>query len=74
MKFSDNAERTSLEEVLVIRTSDDMNSREEANSNLWGFKRSLDTKKYLYYIPARDLRIGESIFDLNGNHIAYRTE
>lgn len=74
MKFSDNIERASLEEVFVIRTTEDMNSREEVNSNLWDLKRSLGNKNFIFSIPARDLRIGETIVNWKGNFIAYRTE
>ena len=34
-KFSDNIIRTSLEEVFVIRTFEEMLNREEANSHMW---------------------------------------
>jgi hypothetical protein len=74
MKFSDNIERTSLEEVFVIRTSEEMEAREEYNSNLWDLERENFLKKgnNLYQTVVRDLKIGESIYSKSGKLIAYR--
>ena len=54
MKFSDNIERTNLEEVFVIRKSEEMEAREEYNSNLWDLERRNFLKKgnNIYSIPA----------------------
>ena len=74
MKFSDGIKRNSLDEVYVIRTEKDMNSREESNSNLWDIKRKNLLKKgnNLYQTVVRDVRIGENICNNAGRTIAYR--
>jgi len=82
MKFSDELDRTSLEEVLVKRTEKDMESREEASSDLWDIeeynisKYEVNTKEWLnlYRVPARDVRVGETIRYDAFTFIAYRTE
>ena len=76
MNFSDNIVRTSLEEVLVIRTEQEMNEREESNSNLWDLKRENFPKKgkNLYQTVVRDVKIGEEIRMGNGKSIAYRVD
>jgi len=74
MKFSDNIERTSLEEVFVIRTTEDMHSREEASSDLWDYLKGMGNDYNLYSTPVRDVKIGESIYNSEGNYVAYRTE
>lgn len=76
MRFSDNISRTSLEEVLVIRTSEEMEAREEYNSNLWELEREHFPKKgnNLYQTVVRDVKIGESIYDRNGRFLCYRVE
>ena len=75
MKFSDNIERTSLEEVFVIRTSKEMEAREEYNSNLWDLERENFLKKgnNIYKTVIRDVKIGESIYTKAGKFIAYRS-
>ena len=79
MKFSDNKTRTSLTTVYVRRTKKDMESRDEANSNLWELHKENAKKakglaaEHLYSTPARDVRIGESIYNSAGKEIAYRT-
>jgi hypothetical protein len=39
MKFSDNIIRRNLDVVHVIRTTSEMEAREEFNSNLWDIER-----------------------------------
>lgn len=75
MKFSDNIIRQDLDTVLVIRTEEEMQEREESNSNLWEIERENFLKKgnNIYSIPVRDLKIGESIYDKNGKFISYRS-
>ena len=59
--------------VYVIRTENDMLSREESNSNLWDVEiYDIEKGKNLYRIPIRDLRIGESYFDKKGEYKGYR--
>jgi hypothetical protein len=74
MKFSDNQNRNSLHIVIVIRTAQEMEAREEYNSNLWDLERENFLKKgqNLYSVPARDLKIGESFYTHTGKYIAYR--
>jgi hypothetical protein len=79
MKFSDNIERTNLELVFVERTRKDMESREEINTFLWDVER-FDVKKTnkdgfvcLYKTPCRDVRLGELIYNKQGEAIAYRS-
>jgi len=76
MKFSDNIERTYLEEVYVYRTEQEMESRDEYNSNLWNIqKANIEGKKefHLYKTVVRDLRIGESFYNKAGNvEVSYR--
>lgn len=75
MKFSDNIERTSLDEVFVIRTEKEMEAREEYGSNLWELKRSgLQKGNNIYKTVVRDVKIGENIYNKNGKTIAYRVE
>ena len=82
-KFSHNIIRTSLEEVFVIRTFEEMLNREEASSHMWELARfnifsENATKSYkiksLYKISVRDLKIGENIYTDTGKFIAYRIE
>jgi len=74
MKFSDKIERTSLEEVYVIRTSEEMKAREEYNSNLWDLERENFLKKgnNIYKTVVRDVKISESIYNKKGRYLAYR--
>jgi len=76
MKFSDKIERTALDEVYVIRAEAEMEAREEYNSNLWELEREnfLGKGKNLYKTPARDVKIGESIYSKTVRFIAYRIE
>lgn len=75
MKFSDKIERTSLEEVFVIRTEKEMEAREEYNSNLWELHRSgLQKGKNMYKTVVRDVKVGENIYNKAGKTIAYRVE
>lgn len=76
MKFSDNIERTSLEEVFVIRTKKEMEAREESNSNLWELQRENFLKKgnNLYQTVVRDVKVSESIYNKAGRFVAYRVE
>lgn len=80
MKFSDHIERTNLELVYVLRTRNDMNSREEADALLFDVEKFniKKTKKdgwlNLFSTPVRDVRIGESLYDETGKYITYRTE
>jgi hypothetical protein len=75
MKFSDNIIRNNLDTVFVIRTEQEMQEREEANSNLWELQRENFLKKgnNIYSIPVRDLKIGESIYTKDGKFISYRS-
>jgi hypothetical protein len=75
MKFSDNIIRRNLDVVHVIRTTSEMEAREEFNSNFWDIEReNILNGKNLYSTPARDVKIGESIFTKNAKYIAYRVE
>lgn len=75
MKFSDKIERTSLDEVFVIRTEKEMEAREEYNSNLWELHRSgLQKGHNMYKTVVRDVKVGENIYNKAGKTIAYRVE
>lgn len=75
MKFSDNIIRKNLDIVHVIRTTSEMEAREEYNSNLWDIEReNFLNGKNLYSTPARDVKVGESIYTENAKYIAYRVE
>ena len=76
MNFSDKIQRDSLEEVFVIRTEEEMNLRDESNSNLWNLERENFLKKgnNIYKTVARDVKFGESIYDKFGKYIAYRVD
>jgi hypothetical protein len=73
-KFSDGIIRKQLDIVYVARTNEDMESREEYNSNLWDYERDLPKGLKLYSTPVRDVRIGETIYDKNYRFVAYRSE
>ncbi len=53
--------------VIVKRTYEEMEQREEFSSNLWE-----ELSNGLIKTPARDLKIGESIYDYKGNETGYR--
>ena len=74
MKFSDNTIREPFSEIFVIRTQNEMETRDEYNSNLWDLFRKNFLKKgnNLYRTVARDCKIGESIYTQTGNFVAYR--
>lgn len=75
MRFSDNIIRKCLDVVYVIRTTSEMEAREEYNSNLWNIESENILKgKNLYSTPARDVKIGESIYTRDAKFIAYRVE
>lgn len=75
MKFSDNIERTCLEEVFVIRTEREMEAREEFKSNLWELYRSgLKRGNNMYKTVVRDVKLGENIYNRACRIIAYRVE
>ena len=74
MKFSDKIERTSLDEVFVIRTEKEMEAREEYNSNLWELHSVLQKGYNLYQTVVRDVKVGENIYTQDGKTIAYRVE
>lgn len=80
MKFSDNIIRDQFDTVFVKRSESEMSSREEINSNMVdvekydiAFDKSTKTAVNLYSTPVRDLKIGENIYDENGNFLAYRS-
>ena len=81
MKFSDNLIRNSLREVYVKDSAKRFATRDEFGSNLWdiekeniAFDKHLHSKIHLYKVPARAVRIGESIYDKTGKFEAYRSE
>ena len=76
MKFSDKIERNSLDEIYVIRTEEEMEAREEFNSNLWDLKRKNFLKKgnNLYQTVVRDVKHAEMIYSRSGHYIAYRID
>lgn len=74
MKFSDTITRDSLEIVFVKRTEKEMAAREEYNSNLWDLEYRIGKDVFVYSVPARDIKIGENIYDKTGKFIAYRSE
>ncbi len=79
MKFSDNIIRENSDIVFVIRTDAEMEARDEYNSNLWGIEKCIGKDKagrkvWLFSTPARDVKIGESIYDEQGKFEAYRSE
>jgi hypothetical protein len=75
MKFSDNIIRKGLDVVHVIRTTAEMEAREEFNSNLWDIEHeNILAGKNLYSTPARDVKIGERIYTESAKYIAYRVE
>jgi len=70
MKFSDNIIRENLDMVFVKRSSAEMEARDEYNSNLWdvekegiSFDKATQTKVNLFSTPARDVKIGENIYN-----------
>ena len=83
LKFSDNIIRTPLEEVFVIRTSEEMLKQEEASSHMWELvhfnifsEKNIKSYKIksLYKTLVRDLKIGENIYTSTGKFIAYRVD
>ena len=75
MKFSDGITRKTLDVVYVIRTTSEMEVREEFNSNLWNIEHeNISEGKNLYSTPVRDVKIGESIYTKDAKFIAYRVE
>lgn len=58
-----------------LRLSNEMDEREEFNSNLWELERENFLKKgnNIYSIPVRDLKVGESIYTKDGKFISYRS-
>jgi methylthioribose-1-phosphate isomerase len=80
MKFSDNIIRDEFDIVFVKRSEHEMSQREESNSNLVdvqtyniAFDNRTKTPVDLFSIPARDVKIGENIYDDAGAFIAYRS-
>ena len=74
MKFADNIVRESLDIVYVIRTREEMNARQEANSNLWEEERGFPDGKFLFSTPVRDVKIGENIYNEMGTKfVTYRS-
>lgn len=78
IKISENRQLGNLTLVYVKRTEKEMEAREEFHSLLWEQVSRVYAKSripvYLYKIPARDLKIGESIFDKKGKFIGHRLE
>lgn len=75
MTFSDRTERKATSKVLVSRTKKEMESREEYQSMLVDYVRVSHIKnEHIYSIPAREVKIGESILTTQGRFLAYRTE
>jgi hypothetical protein len=80
MKFSDNIIRNNLDIVFVKRSEKEMEDRLEYNSNLWdihkegiSFDATTRAKVNIYSTPARDVKIGENIYNSNGDFVAYRS-
>ena len=67
IKLTNNIELGELDLVRVKRTYEEMEKREEFSSNLWE-----ELSNGFIETPARDLTIGESIYDSKGNEIDYR--
>ena len=75
MKFSDNIERGGLDTVYAIIKESEFEQQDEFYSLLWDVERYnfLEKGQNLYSIPARALKIGQSIHDKNGKYVAYRS-
>lgn len=67
MKFSDNKLRNSTSKVYIKTNEVDFSKRDEYNSLLWE-----KIKESLYQVPARAVKIGESIYNKDGIYLAYR--
>ena len=76
MKFSNKQDYSLLDEVYVIRTEKEMQSRDEYNSNLWEYVKMINPKKglILYKTVVRDVKVSETIHDRNGRNLGYRVE
>ena len=73
MNFSDKIIRSSLDVVFVKRSDEEMEVREEYHSNLWDIEKKLGKGVYLYSVPARDVKIGENIYNEKGEFVSYRS-
>jgi hypothetical protein len=78
VKFADKIIRESFDIVFVKRSEKEMEAREEFNSNLWNIEKiNISSDKWssvnLYSTPVRDVKIGENIYDEEGNFITYRS-
>lgn len=81
MNFSDRIIRDEFYECYVKRSEVDFKQRKESGSNLWeiekfniAFNKSQNSPVHLYKTPARDVKIGESIYNETGDYVAYRSE
>lgn len=74
MKFSDHIIRKELTTVYVKRTREEMETREEHNSLLWAYEKTVAKGVHLYSTPVRDVKIGENIYDAQGEFITYRVD
>lgn len=77
MKFSNGQAYSALYIVFVLRTTEEMEAREEYNSLLCELQIKDSPKKgvNMYSILAREIKIGESIFDKKTRaFICYRVE
>lgn len=79
MKFADNIIREPLDKVFVKRTEKAFSVRPEYNSNLWEIEKHVITRTNtgypinLYTTPARDVKIGENIYNEDGTFLTYRS-
>lgn len=56
--------------VYVRRTREEIGIREEIGSNLWGLEQ-INANGNVYFIPIRDLKIGENCYDEDANYLGY---
>lgn len=80
MKFSDNLVREKDDYVNVKLSDKEFRKRDLHNylntdivKNNIAFDKAENSPIHLYSIPAGDLKIGESIYDENGDFLSYRS-
>lgn len=79
MKFADKIIRDSLDLVFVKRSEKEFADRPEYNSNMWEVEKNdisrtnAGSPVNLYSTPARDVKIGENIYNDDGTFLTYRS-
>ena len=73
MVILDNGKSISEDEIVYIEKKPETENQ-NFNEELWNYERKGEDKPTLYSILAKNLKINENVYDIDGNLIGKRVE